>query len=231
VPIADRDASGIGSLADPLRRRLYLFVCGQPTAVSREQAADAVGVPVHQAKFHLDKLESEGMLETEYARLGGKRGPGAGRTSKLYRRAAREIAISLPDREYELAGRLMADAIAESARTGTPVVEVLNRLAGSHGRSLGEAVLATTPPPGSAGDALTLASEILRANGYEPRREDGHVILVNCPFHALAQAQTELVCQMNHALICGLTKTIEPYCPEAELEPETGRCCVVLRSS
>ena len=58
----------------------------------------------HQAKFHLDRLEAEGLLETEFARLGGRSGPGAGRTSKLYRRAAREIAVSLPDREYELAG-------------------------------------------------------------------------------------------------------------------------------
>ena len=118
MPIAEQDATGVAALADPVRRRLYLFVCAQPGPVSRDQAAEAVGVPVHQAKFHLDKLEAEGLLESEYARLGGRRGPGAGRPAKLYRRCAREISVSLPDREYELAGQLMADAIDGAAATG-----------------------------------------------------------------------------------------------------------------
>src|SRR6185437_12171338 len=97
-----RDATGIGSLADPMRRRLYRFVCAQSAPVGRDQAADAVGIPHHQAKFHLDRLTAEGLLETDFARLTGRSGPGAGRTAKLYRRARRDIAISLPHREYEL---------------------------------------------------------------------------------------------------------------------------------
>src|SRR5512133_1645485 len=125
----ERDAAGIGALADPTRRRLYLYVCSQPEPVGRDQAADAVGIARHQAKFHLDRLESDGLLETEYARLSGRRGPGAGRTAKLYRRARRDIAVSLPDREYELAGRLMADAIAAAAGTGEPVLDALHRIA------------------------------------------------------------------------------------------------------
>ena len=95
-----RDAAGIGALADPVRRQLYQFACAQPAPVSRDQAADAVGIPHHQAKFHLDRLTAEGLLETGYARLTGRSGPGAGRTSKLYRRAHRDIAVSLPQREY-----------------------------------------------------------------------------------------------------------------------------------
>ena len=59
-----RDAAGIGALADPLRHQLYQFVCAQPASVSREQAADALGIPLHQAKFHLDRLEAEGLLES-----------------------------------------------------------------------------------------------------------------------------------------------------------------------
>src|SRR5215471_6087707 len=131
-----RDAAGIGALADPVRRELYRFVCAQPAPVSRDQAADAVGVPHHQAKFHLDRLTAEGLLESDYARLTGRSGPGAGRTSKLYRRAGRDIAVSLPQREYELAGRLMATAIARSASTGEPVVEVLNRIAHEYGQTI-----------------------------------------------------------------------------------------------
>src|SRR5947209_20523632 len=152
-----RDAAGIGALADPVRRQLYEFVCCQPAPVSRDQAADAVGIPHHQAKFHLDRLTAEGLLETDYARLTGRSGPGAGRTSKLYRRACRDIAVSLPQREYELAGRLMATAIAESSATGQPVVAVLNRVAHDHGRTIG----AQQNPPGDAASALELAVEVL----------------------------------------------------------------------
>ncbi len=227
MPFDDRDASGIGSLADGVRRSLYLYVCAQPTPVSRDQAAAAVGIPVHQAKFHLDKLEAEGLLDSDYTRLRGRTGPGAGRPSKVYRRADRVIAVSLPDREYQLAGRMMADAIAASIATGAPVVEELHRIATGQGRSWVEA----TPAPTSARAALDIAVDTLTAHGYEPRREDLRVVMVNCPFHQLAQAQTQLVCTMNHALISGVTESLGPHGPTAELEPGSGRCCVVLRQA
>ncbi|MGB3895274.1 MAG: helix-turn-helix domain-containing protein, partial [Mycolicibacter sinensis] len=115
----DRDVTGIGALTDPVRRELYRFVAAQAGPVSRDEAAAATGIARHQAKFHLDRLEADGLLQSDYARPTGRSGPGAGRPSKRYRRSPEQIAISLPPREYELAGRLMADAIAESARTGT----------------------------------------------------------------------------------------------------------------
>jgi predicted ArsR family transcriptional regulator len=220
----ERDAAGIGALADPVRLRLYRFVCAQPGAVSREQAADAVGIPHHQAKFHLDRLTAEGLLESDYARLTGRSGPGAGRTSKVYRRARRDIAVSLPQREYELAGRLMAEAIAQSATTGEPVVEVLNRVARDYGR----AIATTNRPPADAAAALDRTVTLLGKYGYEPRAADGAVQLANCPFHALAQEQTELACQMNHALITGVAEALAPHSPDVRLYPGPDRCCVVL---
>ena len=225
---AERDAAGIGALADPVRRRLYLYVCSRPEPVGRDEAAEAVGVARHQAKFHLDRLEADGLLESEFARLSGRSGPGAGRTSKLYRRADREIAISLPDREYELAGRLLADAVSESVVSGEPVLDVLHRRAAAHGRALGRSALAGAATPESAASALRLAARVLAGHGYEPRPEGERVVLSNCPFHTLAQAQTELVCRMNEALVAGVAATLGPHCPHVTLDPEPGRCCVVL---
>lgn len=224
----ETDAAGIGTLAEPMRRELYLYVCSQPAAVSRDQAADAVGVAHHQAKFHLDRLESEGLLESDYARLGGRTGPGAGRPSKLYRRADRDIAVSLPGREYELAGRLMADAIARSGATGEPVIEALHGVAGDLGQRIAAASVPEGGFDGSARAALDLAVAVLAEHGYEPREEEGQVVMANCPFHALAEIQTEIVCHMNHALICGVTQALGPHAPDARLEPGDNRCCVVL---
>lgn len=224
-----RDATGIAALADPLRHQLYRFVCSQPAPVSREQAADALGVPHHQAKFHLDRLTAEGLLECDYARLTGRSGPGAGRTAKLYRRADRDLAVSIPQREYELAGRLMATAIARSATTGEPVVEVLNRVAHEYGQTIG----ASAGGPAETVAALDATIRVLRTYGYEPRpragRPDGDIELANCPFHALAQEQTELACNMNLALITGVADTVAPQVLDARLEPGPARCCVVLR--
>lgn len=220
----ERAAAGIGALADPVRYQLYQFVCAQAGPVSRDQAADAVEIPHHQAKFHLDRLTAEGLLETEYARVTGRSGPGAGRTSKLYRRAGRDIAVSLPQREYELAGRLMAAAIARSADSGEPVVEVLNALAYDYGRTIG---LAPTRPSDAAA-ALEVMLTLLRQHGYEPRRTQGEVEMANCPFHALAREQTALACNMNHALITGVSDALAPHGPETQLRPGPPRCCVVL---
>jgi predicted ArsR family transcriptional regulator len=221
-------AAGIGALADPLRRDLYLFVCAQDHPVARDEAAGALDVPLHKAKFHLDRLADDGLLDVEFARLSGRSGPGAGRPSKLYRRASREIAVSLPEREYELAGGLMAEAIAASGRSGAPVLDALGQVAAEHGRTLGEAALAAADP--SETDALRIACSALAGHGYEPRIESGAATLTNCPFHALAESHTDLVCRMNLALVEGLVDEIDPGAIDARLEPADGRCCVTLSS-
>ena len=220
----ERNVAGISVLAEPVRRELYQFVCSQPEPVSRDQAAQAVGIARHQAKFHLDRLEAEGLLEADYVRLTGRTGPGAGRPAKRYRRAGREFAISLPAREYELAGHILAQAIIDSAQTGTPIRVALSTAAAAHG-----ATIAAAPDrPSSAENALDLAVNILGRHAYEPRRIGSAVVLANCPFHALARRQTELVCGMNHSLIAGFVRSVAPDLLEVRIDPGDNRCCVTL---
>ncbi|SEB37046.1 Predicted transcriptional regulator, ArsR family [Paramicrobacterium humi] len=218
-----RDIEGVSALAEPTRRALYLYVCAQPHPVSREQAAEAVGAAVHTAKFHLDRLEQEGLLESSYARTSGRTGPGAGRSSKLYRRSDREIAVSLPDRDYALAGKLMAQAITESARTGEAVSKTLGRVATDAG-----AALARDTDAADADDALEIARAVLRSQGYEPRWEGQRIVMANCPFHDLAQAHTGLVCGMNHDLLCGFAESLAPGELDVVLDPAPNRCCVTI---
>lgn len=228
MPEFERNVAGIGALADPVRRDLYRYVCAQSGPVGRDQAATALGITRHQAKFHLDRLEAEGLLDTGYARLTGRAGPGAGRPAKLYRRSPRDIAISLPDRRYELAGQLMAAAIAETVSSGAPIISALHRVAAAHGATVGRAATASEGSPASFDDALSVVVRVLCASGYEPQAQSTRIIMTNCPFHALAQAHTELVCQMNQALIAGLADTVAPHYLEAQLEPGDHRCCVVI---
>ena len=99
--------SGVSALAEPLRRRALPVRRGPARPVGRDQAATGVGIARHTAKFHLDRLVDDGLLETEFRRLSGRDGPGAGRPAKLYRRAAREVSVSLPERRYDLAGEVL----------------------------------------------------------------------------------------------------------------------------
>jgi predicted ArsR family transcriptional regulator len=221
----DRNVTGIGVLADPVRRRLYEFVCSQDQPVSRDQAAHAVGIARHKAKFHLDRLEAEGLLETDYVRLTGRTGPGAGRPAKRYRRGSKEFTVAVPARDYELAGRIMAGAISDSARTGTPILDALNDAAAANGAAI---TVAVTDHPTGTDAALDLAVRMLAERGYEPRRMDGTIVLANCPFYALAADHTELVCGMNQSLLAGFVDSVAPDLLEARLEPGENRCCVAL---
>ena len=110
MPASD-DLTALTVLGEPSRRALYDHVAAAGSPVSREQAAQAVGMPVHSAKFHLDRLVDEGLLEVEFKRLSGRSGPGAGRPTKLYRRSGRTVDVSLPPRRYDLAGAILAEAI------------------------------------------------------------------------------------------------------------------------
>jgi predicted ArsR family transcriptional regulator len=216
----------LAALGEPIRRALYRFVAGRPRPVSRDEAAEGLGVPRHVAKFHLDRLEEDGLLEAEFRRPPGRSGPGAGRPSKLYRRAPGELSVSLPDRRYELAGRLLADAISVASRERVPVHQALSALARQFGSDLGDSAARSLGPPASTGEVLDAVGDVLDATGYEPRPDEDGLVLANCPFHALAREHTELVCGMNLDIIDAMVERLPGGTLEARLEPAPDRCCV-----
>ena len=225
----DARVAALAALGEPLRRALYRYVAAQPGPVGRDQAAEGVGVPRHVAKFHLDRLAADGLLEVEFRRPPGRGGPGAGRPAKLYRRASREVRVSLPERRYDLAARLLAQAIVAAERDCVPVAAALRQAAAGSGHALGVQARRAEPAAGRA--ALpAAASAALQAHGYEPRADpDGSLILTNCPFDALARDHAELVCGMNLELIEGLLAGLGQPGLHARLDPAPGRCCVTVR--
>jgi predicted ArsR family transcriptional regulator len=222
--------NGVGALAEPARRALYLYVVAQPEPVSRDQAAAGAGLPRHTAKFHLDKLVADELLDTEYRRLSGRRGPGAGRPTKLYRRSSRQVAITLPPRHYDLAGQILARAVEDAARDGAPVLQAVQRAAMDAGHRLGAALRPRDDGSAAASGAAALedVAAVLAAYGYEPRVQGDRVVLANCPFHALAREHTALVCGMNLHLITALLDELGRRDVLAGLDPAPQRCCVTL---
>src|SRR6476660_551500 len=103
-----RRVAAIASLGDEKRRQLFQLVASWDGAVGRDDAADTLGLPRSTASFHLDKLVQDGLLAVEFHKAAGKAGPGSGRPAKMYRPAASEVSASVPDRNSDLAGELLA---------------------------------------------------------------------------------------------------------------------------
>lgn len=221
----------VGALAEPTRRQLYELVAGAGGWVSRDAAAESLGLERGTAAHHLDRLAADGLVEVDFQRLSGRQGPGAGRPSKLYRRARREIGVSLPPRDYALAGRLLAEAADRSRSDGVDITTALDDAARTEGDRLGDLIRTRQRAAGarSAAARRRVALEALTEHGYEPHTTSaGTVVLRNCPFHQLAQTHTELICGMNLCLVDAAVRAVAGTGLEARLEPEEGSCCVRL---
>ncbi len=214
--------TAVGALADPHRRALYQFVVDRGEPVSRDDAAQALGLSRANAAFHLDRLVADRLLDVDYRRLSGRVGPGAGRPAKLYRRSDREIAVNLPPRAYDVAGDVLATAVAAASRAGVPVAAVIDEVARAYG-----ARLASRQSKGRGASRATLAG-ILAEHGYEPQLVGRRIELRNCPFHALADSHRELVCGMNRALLEGVLAGAGARRLDVVPDPQPGRCCVAV---
>lgn len=205
--------AAVSALDDPSRLALYEFVAGRDEPTSRDDAAAALGLSRGTAAFQLDRLADDGLLSVEFRRLSGKTGPGAGRPAKLYSRADTEVTVSVPARQYELAGELMARAIEESVHTDEPTTQAVGRIARDRGRAMG-----------AAADNFVAA---LEQGGYQPREDpDGGLVMGNCPFHRLSKKHRDTVCSLNFELVTGIAEGAADCDRTVTSEPGAGRCCV-----
>lgn len=224
--IARDDVMAVALLDEPPRRAVYDWVVEQHRAVSRDEVAGATGMTRGLAAFHLDRLAAGGLLETEFRRLTGRTGPGAGRPAKLYRRAERDISVSLPDRRYALAAGLLADALEEVAEGRPP--EALRAAAHRLGEDVGRSARAAAGPRPSRARRREALVETLDERGYEPVERDGRLRLGNCPFDALVDTHRDLVCGMNLALAEGILDGLGERRATAQLDRQPGLCCVAF---
>jgi predicted ArsR family transcriptional regulator len=193
---------------------LYDYVRRAGHPVTREEAAEAQGMSRNLTAFHLDKLVASGLLFARYA-APTDQPRGRGRAPKLYEPIGDGVAVTIPERRYELIAEILADAVV-----GDPghAERAARRVARQRGRDLGDQVRA------SSSDLIGA----LAALGFEPHAESGRVVLRNCVFHALAARHPGLVCGLNQAFLAGLVHGCDRSDLEARLEPRPGACCVEL---
>jgi predicted ArsR family transcriptional regulator len=200
----------VSALHDPTRRALYDLVRrGQP--IGRDDVAIAAQLPRSTVAFHLDRMVAVGLLDVARERRSGRSGPGAGRPAKLYSITDRELAVTVPERHYELMADLLASAV-EQATGGETGRAALQRVAEAQGRAVDA-------------DGAPLAA-VLAEHGYEPVVDGDDLVLRNCPFRMLAAKHAPLVCEANEAFLSGVAEATGGDPSKVVRAPSAGHCCV-----
>ncbi|MFE2992015.1 helix-turn-helix transcriptional regulator [Streptomyces sp. NPDC059262] len=217
-------------LGDEQRRRMFDFIRQERHPVTREEVAASFGITRKLAAFHLDKLVTAGLLRSHYESPVGMIHK-VGRRPKVYEPMAKAIAVSIPERHYEM----LADVLIEAVLTeggGESARDTALHVAYERGETLGS----TGPEqvrPGLLGaeQELSLAADTLEKFGYEPERAAPTLLrLRNCPFHPLAAKAPELVCAVNQAFLAGYLHGLGSDKTTAVLAPRADACCVELRT-
>jgi predicted ArsR family transcriptional regulator len=207
--------TAVTTLTDASRRALYDYVRRQTHPVAREEAAEATAMSRSLAAVHLDKLVDAGLLAARYEAPPG-RPRGRGRAPKVYEPTGDGLAVTIPERRYEL----MADILAEAVTSPGTSADAAGSVAYRRGQEWGVGIR-------DAGGGLT---DALAGLGFEPRSHADTVLLHNCPFHALATRHTALVCGLNHAFVSGLVDGLGVADVEPLLAPRPRACCVEIRT-
>ncbi len=190
------------------------------------------GISRKLAAFHLDKLTEKGLLIHHYARLPGKGGPGAGRPAKVYEPSRRSIEISVPERQYELAGRLLLEGVANQIRgwVGPGVHQRRCSGRGTAGGAPGRLRPRPAPPgprahPGRRPGGARRTVDSSRS-GNRPRSWP----CATARFTGWLELSPDVVCGMNRSFIEGIVRGLGNDSVKVILDPEQGQCCVKLCS-
>jgi predicted ArsR family transcriptional regulator len=228
APCADASIRAVAALEDQSRRGMYAFIRQAQRPVSRDEAANVVGISRKLAAFHLDKLVEAGVLCARYEALSGIRK--VGRAPKVYEPSGLDIRVNIPQRQHDVLAGILLDAVAADD-PGEPARLAAVRIAERHGRALG-VLERERCRPGRLGAerALGLAAQVLAGHGFEPVRDgQTRVRLRDCPFYPLTAQAPGLVCEINRAFCAGVLAGLAAPSVEAVLEPRPGACCVELR--
>jgi predicted ArsR family transcriptional regulator len=188
------------AFGDTTRREIYLYV-RESDGVTASEVASAFDVHPNVARHHLDKLAGGGYLDVFVERPGAS---GAGRPSKRYRVAHKDVALDFPARRDELLVTLLGRALAILDPKDA------EQMAEQVGEEYG-AALAAQMSPGvsqrSLRSALHAVAEALTAHGFaahaEERENATAVVADHCPFGEMA-AEHPVVCAVDRGMVRGM---------------------------
>lgn len=177
-------------------------------ALSVAEVADAMGLHVNTARFHLDGLVDGGLAERTTEPRATR-----GRPRVLYS----STGPAPGPRSYELLSEMLTGFVSSLEDAGPAAVE-LGKAWGRH--------LVERPAPSEqvdAGEALIRLNRVLDTVGfrYDVRatERDTEVRLHHCPFREVAEKHTEVVCQIHLGLMQGALDELGTPLAATSLDP------------
>lgn len=207
------DAQHVALAVASRRRLLEVLRCAdEPLDVAA--LAQAVGLHVTTARFHLDVLERAGLVGRTVERPGRP-----GRPRQLY------SVVGVPEASTghrQLAG-VLASALAADPDTGPRYAEQAGRGWATDQLPIEEGL--------SWEEGMRQVEELFARLGFSPQVVDGsqqrHLELRSCPFRDLARAYPHIVCTVHLGLLRGALDRLQlPVAEQARLRPfvEPGLC-------
>jgi predicted ArsR family transcriptional regulator len=204
--LSDRDfsaavASVTSAFGDPTRRDIYLFARESDGGVTAGEVADRFDMHANVARHHLDKLAAGGYVEVHLER---PEGGGAGRPSKHYCVADKDVPLEFPAKKDDLLVTLLGRALALLP------AEAAEAMAEDVGEQYGRALAAQMAPGENHRtfrNALHAVAEALTAHGFaahaEARGSSLRIIAEQCPF---GDAATEhpVMCAVDRGMVRGM---------------------------
>lgn len=183
--------------------------------LSAAQVAQATGLHLNTARFQLDGLVADGLVER---RSEDRATPGRPRI--LYVARAAE-----GPRSFSLLSEMLTGLVASLGGGGSAAIDA-GRAWGRH--------LVERPVPServAGDDALARLNRVLGAIGFEPEARAGvdgpEIWLHHCPFREVAERHTDVVCALHLGLIQGALGELRAPLEAPTLEPfVTPNSCV-----
>jgi predicted ArsR family transcriptional regulator len=185
--------------------------------LSAADLAAQTGLHVNTARFHLDRLVTDGLAE----RMPESRDE-PGRPRILYQTRGQPPG----PRSYRLLAEMLTGLVASLSDAGPAAMEA-GRAWGRH--------LVERPAPServNADEAVARLSRVLEATGFQPetRKAGKHVFeidLLHCPFREVAERHQDIVCAIHLGLMQGaLTELRAPLKAESLKPFVTPTVCV-----
>jgi predicted ArsR family transcriptional regulator len=211
----------LDAIGAPELRAALLFVRGSPSPVTADDAAAALGVHRTVARARLERLHRAGLLETSFARLSGRSGPGAGRPAKHYSSAPELEALEFPPRHLASAVARLLDELPSEGRE-----DALRHAGEEFGRELARE--AALRPCARVDEGLEAVCAAVRSLGFHAavERVDGDAALIStptCPLRPLVAERLE-VAFMDRGMWAGLVERGVSGVRAETVECETHSC-------
>ena len=192
---------------------------GRP--LSAAEVAEAIGLHLNTARFHLDGLAEDGLVDRASE---AREQPGRPRI--LYSSCG---PVPGP-RSYALLAEMLTGLVASLEDAGPAAVDA--------GRAWGRHLVERAAPSESVDDAEAIdrLNRVLDAIGFQPEvrtTEAGtQVCLHHCPFREVAEKHTDVVCAIHLGLMQGALSELDASVSAAALEPfvEPNLCVAHLTS-